>query len=177
MVPCCWCCRGGLVLVGVSHGSHWQLHTDNIFPLRCCTSCRPDVWQQVSIPLQSLLMTYQGQLVQRKLEFQANQVISVGVAASAMPAAEADMPAVSMDTPSDASSSSSHSSSSGWSESGTASSSSASSQSADGMQDAGDSSSSNELGDAEVTQLDSSSWPEHERFRLLVRSIRAEVEL
>eukprot|EP00775_Hariotina_reticulata_P010347 gene10347-10504_t len=40
-------------------------------------------WSQVSIPIDSLALTYQGQLVQQKLEFQADKVISVGVAVSA----------------------------------------------------------------------------------------------
>lgn len=151
--------------------------------------CRPDGWQRVSIPLRSLLLTYQGQLVQRQLEFQANQVIAVGVAASAMPTAEAGVATVSIDPPTDASSSGS--SSSGWSSSSSDTSSSSSTQDSESTASgaAGSShasnrssgevstaSSSSEPVEADSEQPDSSSWPEHERFRLLVRSIRAEVE-
>eukprot|EP00878_Enallax_costatus_P028808 GHUV01031153.1.p1 GENE.GHUV01031153.1~~GHUV01031153.1.p1 ORF type:complete len:239 (+),score=71.22 GHUV01031153.1:123-839(+) len=44
---------------------------------------RRDVWSEVVIPVSALALTYQGQLVERKLEFQADKVIGVGVSVSA----------------------------------------------------------------------------------------------
>jgi hypothetical protein len=130
----------------------------------------------VSIPLQSLLLTYQGQLVQRQLEFQANQVIAVGVAASAMPTAEAEVTIGSIDLPTDASSSGGGLSSSSSDSSTLDSHSTASTQLQGGAGSSHATDSSSEAVEGDGLQPDSSSWPEHERFRLLVRSIRAEVD-
>lgn len=50
---------------------------------------RCGVWHEVVIPISALALTYQGQLVERKLEFQADKVIGVGVSVSAaLPAAD-----------------------------------------------------------------------------------------
>jgi hypothetical protein len=130
------------------------------------------------------VLTYQGQLVQRRLEFQAHQVISVGVAASAMPSAEAEAVGA-VDIPEDLTELSSSSSSRTESASETASTSSAfeaqhsamqSSSSAAGGEDSSVSSDSvASESEGELTD-DSSSWPDYERFKLLIRSIQAEVE-
>jgi hypothetical protein len=126
----------------------------------------------VSIPLQSLVLTYQGQLVKRRLEFQANQVISVGVAASAIPGAEAEA-VVGVDIPENltelASASSIASSSSSAADE-------AASEGGGGSPPAGDVVTGNNESSSEVEESDSSSYPEFERFRLLIRSIHAEVE-
>ncbi|KAF6262544.1 complex I intermediate-associated protein 30-domain-containing protein [Scenedesmus sp. NREL 46B-D3] len=121
------------------------------------------VWSQVSIPIDSLALTYQGQLVERKLDFQADKVISVGVSVSAA-------------TPEVASSSSSSSSSSvRWKADGQA----AGADSSSG----GDSSSTNsssgldEDANSTANQVDASEAQPHELFRLLIHDIRAEGEL
>jgi hypothetical protein len=106
------------------------------------------------------------------LEFQANQVISVGVAASAVPEAGAEaLEGVSI--PDDITTAQASSSSSG-AVSGMLN------VQQDGVEGSGDSSirnsSSGEGQDAPVV-MDWESIPEHERFRLLIRSIRADVEL
>ena len=146
-------------------------------------ACRPDVWQEVVIPLRSLVLTYQGQLVQRRLEFQANQVISVGVAVSAVPDADAEAQGgitLPDNMPEQQLVSSSSSSSSGDT---------VESASSTGRQDAADgsdatsgssSSSSGAVGTGEAgvpEPFDWESFPEHERFRLLIRSIHADVEV
>lgn len=115
------------------------------------------------IPLQALVLTYQGQLVKRRLEFQASQVISVGVAASAMPDSEGDaLEGVAIpDSLPEASSSNSSSTTA------------AASIPAEGVSN----NSASSLAGAAAQVVDSSSFPEHERFSLLIRSIRAEVEL
>lgn len=129
------------------------------------------MWQQVQIPLASLLLTYQGQLVQRRLEFQANQVISVGVAASAVPEAGAEaLEGVSIPddiTTAQASSSGSDAVSGSLNVQ----------EGVDGSGDSSISSSSSGEGQDAPVVLDWESIPEHERFRLLIRSIRADVEV
>lgn len=128
------------------------------------------MWQQVQIPLASLLLTYQGQLVQRRLEFQANQVISVGVAASAVQAGAEALEGVSIPddiTTAQASSSGSDAVSGSLNVQ----------EGVDGSGDSSISSSSSGEGQAAPVVLDWESIPEHERFRLLIRSIRADVEV
>jgi hypothetical protein len=129
----------------------------------------------------SLVLTYQGQLLQHKLEFQANQVISVGVAASAMPSAEAEAVGAvdSAEDPAQLSSSSSKTASA----SDAASTSSALEAQHGAMQISsgaarGEDSSVSSVASASEGDLtdDSSSWPDYERFKLLIRSINAEVE-
>lgn len=139
--------------------------------LRCC---RADEWQSVHIPLQSLVLTYQGQLVRRQLEFQANQVISVGLAASALPAAEAEA-AGAVDLPVDFADLSSSSEAASTSSAGNVQHSATSSVSgtANGAHSGADSLSA---ADEDELQNSESSYPEHERFKLLIRSIQADVQ-
>lgn len=126
---------------------------------------RPDEWQSVSIPLRSLVLTYQGQLVRRQLEFPANHVISVGVAASAIPGAEAEAVG-GVDIPENVTELASASSSSSVSDE-------AATQAAVGSPAAAD---ATDTESSSVEGADSSSHPEFERFKLLIRSIQAEVE-
>jgi hypothetical protein len=113
----------------------------------------------VTIPISSLALTYQGQLVEQRLEFQADKVIGVGVAASALPDTEA----------ADAVDVSSSSSSLGGA---------SSSSSGAGSNEALSEGSETDGGGTNAPGTDGScpvNVPEHERFRLLIRSIRAEV--
>lgn len=160
---CCSLAKGLSTHTGLPHTSDMML------------TCRADEWQAVHIPLQSLVLTYQGQLVRRQLEFQASQVISVGVAASALPAAEAEA-AGAVDLPDDfADLSSSSSEAASTSSAGDVQHSAASSVSTT----AGDADSSAESLSAEgedELQDSESIYPEHERFKLLIRSIQADVQ-
>lgn len=125
--------------------------------LLCCSA---GVWSEVAIPISSLALTYQGQLVERRLEFQADKVISVGVAVSA--------------AMSEASSSSS--SNSGLAEGDEAA------AGGDADSSSGGSSSSGSIGLSEessstVGQEVTSAAQPHELFRLLLRDIRVEGEV
>uniref|UniRef100_A0A383WGC5 NADH:ubiquinone oxidoreductase intermediate-associated protein 30 domain-containing protein n=1 Tax=Tetradesmus obliquus TaxID=3088 RepID=A0A383WGC5_TETOB len=115
---------------------------------------RAGVWSEVLIPIDSLTLTFQGQLVERKLEFQADKVISLGVSVSAV-------------QPEDASGSSSSSLEGDEPAAGDISSGSSSSSSL-GL---GEESSST------VEQAEASEAKPHEMFRLLLRDIRAEGEM
>eukprot|EP00882_Tetradesmus_deserticola_P023236 GHRQ01025283.1.p1 GENE.GHRQ01025283.1~~GHRQ01025283.1.p1 ORF type:complete len:260 (+),score=86.04 GHRQ01025283.1:678-1457(+) len=112
------------------------------------------VWSQVSIPIDSLALTYQGQLVERKLDFQAGKVISVGVSVSAAAA-----------TPEPASSSSS-SSGPHTTAAGDDSSITSSSGSSAGLGEDTSTKPQSQTSEAQV----------HELFRLLIHDIRAEGE-
>lgn len=135
-------------------------------------------WRQVWIPLQSLMLTYQGQLVKRRLEFQANQVISVGVAASAMPEADAMEGVPDPDSLAELSSTTSTASiptellRDPDGSSGASSSISSDLGITDSIQ--GNASSLEPAWDSEADSI--TSYPEHEQFKLLIRSIQAEVE-
>jgi hypothetical protein len=110
------------------------------------------VWSRVLIPIDSLALTYQGQLVERKLDFQADKVISVGVSVSAA-------------APEDAIDGSS----------------SSSTGKIQGDASAGDISSESlgvsEDGSSTAAQVEMSPQKPHELFRLLLRDIRAEGEM
>lgn len=126
---------------------------------------RPGDWQSVCIPLQSLVLTYQGQLVKRRLEFQANQVISVGVAASAIPGAEAEAVG-GVNIPENLTELASASSSS-----------SAADEAGSDAVDSSPPAAGDVTGEeSSVEGADSSNYPQFERFKLLIRSIHAEVE-
>lgn len=116
--------------------------------------------------------------MKRRLEFQANQVISVGVAASAMPEADALEGVPDPDSLAELSSTSSTASiptellqdPDGRSEANSSTSSDVSV--ADSIQ--GNASSLEPVRDSEADSI--TSYPEHEQFKLLIRSIQAEVE-
>jgi hypothetical protein len=123
------------------------------------------VWSRVIIPIDSLALTYQGQLVERKLDFQADKVIAVGVSVSATtPEAAPSSSSSSVSNSSSAQGGGAPAAADDASSSGSGSGSGGSVGLADGS-----SSTADELGTSEAQP--------HELFRLLIRDIRAEGEM
>lgn len=164
---CIACAARGLCMHQPPAGSSSSLRARAALGCAAHAAIRAGVWADIRIPIDSLVLTFQGQLVERRLEFQADKVISVGVAVSAALAdgAAGAVAAAAVGERGGGGASSSSSSGGGSAQQGASSSGAAAAAGSNG----GDASAAAQEGDAEGEDED---VPEHERFRILIREIR-----